>query len=100
MKVLLISTYELGRQPLGLATPLATLRAAGHSARGVDLSVEPLDEQAVTEAGLIGISTPMHTALRLGVETARRIRALNPKAHLVFYGLYAWLNADYLLSAC
>ncbi len=29
LKVLLISTYELGRQPFGLASPAAWLRAAG-----------------------------------------------------------------------
>jgi len=98
MNVVLISTYELGRQPLGLAAPLAHLRAAGCFARGLDLSVEPCDDGAVADADLIGISTPMHTALRLGVETARRVRRLNPRAHVVFYGLYAWLNASYLLQ--
>jgi hypothetical protein len=40
----------------------------------------------------------MHTALRLGVEAARQARAGQPHAHLCFYGLYAWLNADYLLD--
>ena len=40
----------------------------------------------------------MHTALRLGVIVAERIRALNPTAHICFYGLYAALNADELLA--
>src|SRR6266536_3148593 len=97
MKTLLISTYELGHQPLGLAEPLAHLRAAGIGARGLDLSVEPFDENAVASATFIGISTPMHTALRLGVQAAARVRALNPRAQICFYGLYAALNADYLL---
>jgi radical SAM superfamily enzyme YgiQ (UPF0313 family) len=100
MKALLISTYELGHQPLGLAQPLAHLRAAGIDARGNDLAVEPLDEAAAAEADLVGISAPMHTALRLGVRAAQRVRALNPQAHLCFYGLYAGLNADYLLRTC
>jgi radical SAM superfamily enzyme YgiQ (UPF0313 family) len=100
MKALLISTYELGHQPLGLAQPLAHLRAAGLQARGLDLAVESLDEGAVAEADFIGISTPMHTALRLGVQTASRARKLNPAAHLCFYGLYASLNSDYLLRTC
>ncbi len=100
MKALLLSTYELGHQPLGLAQPLAHLRAAGVEARGNDLAVEPLDEPAVAAADLVGISTPMHTALRLGVRAAERIRALNPRAHLCFYGLYAGLNAAYLLATC
>jgi radical SAM superfamily enzyme YgiQ (UPF0313 family) len=97
MNVLLISTYELGHQPLGLASPLAHLRAAGIEAGGLDLAVEPFDEAAVAGADFIGISTPMHTALRLGVRAARRIRAQNPGAHICFYGLYAGLNGEYLL---
>jgi radical SAM superfamily enzyme YgiQ (UPF0313 family) len=97
MQALLISTYELGHQPLGLAQPLAHLHAAVIEARGLDLSVEPMDEVAVTQADFVGISTPMHTALRLGVQAAERVRALNPEAHVCFYGLYASLNADYLL---
>ena len=39
----------------------------------------------------------MHTALRIGVEAARRIREASPDAHVCFHGLYAWLNADELL---
>jgi hypothetical protein len=40
----------------------------------------------------------MHTALRLGVQAAWRVRAANPRAHVCFHGLYAWLNADTLLE--
>src|SRR5260370_19612144 len=39
----------------------------------------------------------MQTALRLGAGVAERVRALNPAAHICFYGLYATLNAGYLL---
>jgi radical SAM superfamily enzyme YgiQ (UPF0313 family) len=40
----------------------------------------------------------MHTALRLGVRVARLIRSLNPECQICFYGLYASLNAEYLLA--
>src|SRR5207253_9656989 len=40
----------------------------------------------------------MHTALRLGQPIAQRVRSLNPSAYICFYGLYALLNADYLLQ--
>jgi radical SAM superfamily enzyme YgiQ (UPF0313 family) len=40
----------------------------------------------------------MHTALRLGVRVADRIRELNPSCHVCFYGLYASLNSEYLLE--
>jgi hypothetical protein len=40
----------------------------------------------------------MHTALRIGVTVIDRVRAVNPDCHLCFYGLYASLNAEYLLN--
>ena len=97
-RILLLACYELGHQPLSLAWPLAFLRAAGYSATALDLSIESLSDEAAREADFVGIAAPMHTALRLGVQAARRIRALNPQAHICFYGLYAHLNADYLLA--
>jgi radical SAM superfamily enzyme YgiQ (UPF0313 family) len=60
--------------------------------------VEALPREAVAQARFIGVAAPMHTALRLGVRTAEEIRRLNPSTHICFYGLYAWLNTDYLLA--
>ncbi|HLE72217.1 MAG TPA: CUAEP/CCAEP-tail radical SAM protein, partial [Vicinamibacteria bacterium] len=97
--VLLLSCYELGHQPLGLALPLAFFSNAGLDARGIDLAVDPLDEEAVRSADFIGISVPMHTALRIALDLLPRLRALNPRAHLCFYGLYAALNAELLLAS-
>ncbi|MGB7495875.1 MAG: hypothetical protein WBW05_15860, partial [Candidatus Acidiferrum sp.] len=96
MNVVLISTYELGRQPFGLASPAAWLRKRGHEVTCLDLSREGLNEQAVREAGLIGFYVPMHTATRLTVELVESIRRINPGAHLCAYGLYASLSADIL----
>jgi len=97
MQVLLISTYELGHQPLGLASPAAHIIAAGLPVKCLDLAVEPFDEEKVREAEFVGISVPMHTALRLGVKAAKRVRELNKRCHIGFYGLYASLNGEYLL---
>jgi len=97
MNVLLLSTYELGHQPFNLASPAAYLLNAGHQVQCLDLAVENLDEEKIRQAEFIGISTPMHTALRLGLQAARRVKKINPHAHINFYGLYAGLNADYLL---
>lgn len=96
---MLISTYELGHQPLGLARPAADLLAARHHVACADLSAQALDEAAVRDADFIGVSLPMHTATRLAAKLAPRLRALNPRAHLCFYGLYAGLNAEGLLGA-
>ena len=97
-ELLLLACYEMGHQPLSLAWPAAVLRRAGHAVRPVDLAVETLPREATERARFVGIAVPMHTALRLGVRAAKDVRALNPTAHICFYGLYAWLNADYLLS--
>jgi radical SAM superfamily enzyme YgiQ (UPF0313 family) len=94
--ILLIACYELGHQPLAVAWPVAFLERAGYAPAVLDLSVEPFDLEKVRHARLIAVSVPMHTALRLGVQVAERVRAVNPTCHLAFYGLYATLNEAYL----
>ncbi len=96
--VLLISCYELGHQPMGVAMPLGFLERAGFSPAAIDVSVEPLGADKVSRARFVGIAVPMHTALRLGVYVVKRVRKLNPDAIICLYGLYAGLNADYLLK--
>lgn len=96
--ILLVSGYELGHQPAGLAVPMGFLRRAGFAASAMDVSVEGFDEAKARRARFVGISVPMHTALRLGVRIAEQIRRLNPDCHICFYGMYATLNADYLLA--
>jgi len=96
MKVLLVSTYELGRQPFGLASPAAWLAAQGHEVACADLSVQSLSADAVREAQLVALYLPMHTATRLAAQAIEKIRRLNARAHLCCYGLYAPLNERYL----
>lgn len=98
-EILLLSTYELGHAPHGIAVPAAHLEAAGYLPAALDLSVDPLDVERVQRARLVAISVPMHTALRLGLAAAARVRALAPDAILCFHGLYAPLNADLLVGA-
>ncbi len=98
MKVILASTYELGRQPFGLASPAAWLRAAGHSVTCADLSCAPIPKQSFRDADIIAFHLPMHTATRLAVNAIRMVREVNPRAHLCCYGLYAPANEDYLRS--
>ena len=98
MKILLISTYELGHQPFGLASPAAWLAERGHQVACADLCVEPLHPDTVRDAGLIAFYLPMHTATRLAAKVIEKVRKLNPDAHLCCYGLYAPLNESYLRS--
>ena len=96
MRVLLVSTYELGHQPFGLASPAAWLRRAGHQVVCADLACGPLPRAAVEEAGLVAFFLPMHTATRLAGRVLPRVRDLNPAAHLCGCGLYAPLNEAWL----
>ena len=98
MNALLISTYDLGRPPFGVASPAAWLARAGIEVRCLDLAVEPLDPDAVRAADLIAFHLPMHTATRLAARTIPIVRALNPRAHLCGYGLYATAGEPALRS--
>ena len=95
--IVLVSCYELGHQPIGLAQPIGFFHAAGYSIRSLDLAVEECDQDLLRGAKFVGVSVPMHTALRIAVGVAELVRTLNPACHICFYGLYASLNANYLL---
>ena len=96
ISIVLLSTYELGRQPFGLASPAAWLAQAGHRVTCLDLSRQELDEAAVASADVVAFYVPMHTATRLAIEMIAPVRRINPRAHLCFYGLYAPVNEAYL----
>jgi radical SAM superfamily enzyme YgiQ (UPF0313 family) len=94
--ILLLSTYDLGRQPFGLASPAAWLRNAGHEVTAVDLSRQRLDPALVARAALVAVYLPMHTATRLALPIIERVRVMNPDAMVCAYGLYAPLNEEIL----
>src|SRR5712671_4458120 len=98
MKIVLISTYELGRQPFGLVSPAAWLRKRGHAVACFDLTRQELDARAVGSAELVAIYLPMHTATRLACKLIPSLREQNGGAHICCYGLYAPMNAEYLQS--
>lgn len=95
-KVVLIATYEMGRQPFGLASPAAWLRQEGAHVTCLDLAIERLNPHAIAQADLIAFHLPMHTATRLAAEFLPRVRRLNRHAHICYYGLYAPVNEAYL----
>jgi radical SAM superfamily enzyme YgiQ (UPF0313 family) len=93
---LLISTYDLGRQPFGLASAAAVLHAAGMEVNCLDLTRQKLDEALVASSDAVAFFLPMHTATRLAIPVLDRVRRINPRARLLAYGLYAPLNAALL----
>jgi radical SAM superfamily enzyme YgiQ (UPF0313 family) len=96
MRALLVSTYDLGRQPFGLASPAAWLRRAGVPTDCVDTSRERLTDEQLAGASLVAFYLPMHTATRLAGGLIARARRVNPAARLAAYGLYAPLNEQWL----
>jgi hypothetical protein len=90
---MLVSAYELGHQPVHVASPAAALRANGHDVRAVDVSVEPWDRGLVEWAEGVAFSVPMHTAMRMAVALATGVRAQRPGLPVCFYGLYAAMGS-------
>lgn len=95
-KVLLVSTYELGHQPLGLASPAAWLRRDGFEVSFRDTAIHALRESDYRDVEIAAFHVPMHTATRLAISLLKRLRASGSTARVVFYGLYAPVNQDYL----
>ena len=96
MRVLLISTYDLGRQPFGLASPAAWLQREGVEVECVDMSREKLTDERISAAELVAFYLPMHTATRLASPIIDRVKRVNPAANLAAYGLYAPMNETWL----
>jgi hypothetical protein len=96
VRVVLISTYELGHQPFGLSSAAAWLRQIGAEVSCLDLSRQTLHAAVLGPAQLVAFYLPMHTATRIAVRAAKRVQELNPSANLCAFGLYAAMNARYL----
>lgn len=96
MQVLLVSTYDMGRQPFGLASPAAWLKEAGATVMCVDLTRGKLSDEQIRSVGVVGFFLPMHTATRLALPVIDRVRTVNPTARVIAYGLYAPLNEPLL----
>lgn len=95
VRLLLVSTYELGHQPVHLASPTAALRAAGVDVAHLDLAVDPWDPSLIEDVDAVAVSVPMHTAMRLAAPVAESIDELRPGLPLAFYGLYAGVGAGH-----
>ncbi|HMF97933.1 MAG TPA: CUAEP/CCAEP-tail radical SAM protein [Vicinamibacterales bacterium] len=95
---LLVSTYEMGRQPFGVASAAAWLRAGGWEVRSVDTAKEKVTADRFGGADLIGFHLPMHTATRLAGPVIAVARRVNPDASIAAFGLYAPLNEAWLHS--
>lgn len=94
--IVLLSTYELGRPPFGLASAAAWLRAAGLEVRTVDLSRDPMPPAVVAQARVFALHVPMHAATRLAGPVLALLRDARPEALRVAFGLYGPMNEAWL----
>jgi len=94
VSLLLVSTYELGRQPVHLASPTAALVAGGVDVIPLDLAVADWDTELVDRVEGVAFSVPMHTAMRLAVSLAGMVREQRPELPIAFYGLYAAVGSE------
>ena len=97
-RVVLVSPYELGRQPFNLAQPAAWFARAGIPAACLDLSQQKLDPAVFKDAEYVAIYLGMHTATRIAAAALPKIRELAPHARIAAFGLYAPVNAAWLKS--
>ena len=97
MRLLVVSTYELGHQPLSAATTIGALVASGHQVRGADIALDRLTDADIDWADRVALSVPMHTAMRLALEVADMVRARRPGLPICFFGLYAGVARDLTL---
>jgi len=95
-RVVLVSPYELGRQPFNLAQPAAWFGRVGMAVACVDLSQQQLDPATFAHAEYVAIYLGMHTATRIAAAALPKLRALAPRARIAAFGLYAPVNAAWL----
>jgi hypothetical protein len=95
-RVVLVSPYELGRQPFNLAQPAAWFGRAGMAVACVDLSQQQLDPATFAHAEFVAIYLGMHTATRIAAAALPKLRTLAPRARIAAFGLYAPVNAAWL----
>ncbi|CAN5813387.1 CUAEP/CCAEP-tail radical SAM protein [soil metagenome] len=98
MKVLLISTYELGHQPLHIAAPAAELREAGHDVSALDLAIDSWDSGCLEGIDAVAVSVPMHTAMRMAIEVGKKVKDIRAATPVALYGLYAAVGSDRTLG--
>ena len=98
-QVLVVSTFEGGYQPITVATALTPLLDSGIDVTALDTYVDGVREELFTEPELVAIAVPLFDALQSGIAVARRVRELNPKAHVTFFGQHATISHSRLAGS-
>ena len=98
-KVLLVSVYEGGYQPITLATAATALIDAGFEVDVLDTYTDStLIEKKIQDPQLVVISLPLFDAVHPGIEIARQVREVNPLAHVTYIGQHATIQYSRLVG--
>jgi radical SAM superfamily enzyme YgiQ (UPF0313 family) len=96
LKVLLVSNFEGGYQPVSIATAYTALVENGFNTSILDTYVDGIMEDILGNADLVAISIPLFDALYPALEISKIVKKLNKNAHITFFGQYASINAERL----
>lgn len=98
-EILLVSNFEGGFQPVTIATAASALISEECFEISVlDTYVDGINEKMFDSPDLVAISIPLFDSLLPGIEIAKKVRAINSKAHVTFFGQYATLNSSRLVE--
>ena len=89
INVVLVSLYDLGHQPLSIASAAALLEDMECDVKIIDLTNFQSDTTPIINADLILLSVPMHTAARMAINLLPELKTINPNSHFSVFGLYA-----------
>lgn len=94
----ILSTFEGGYQPMTAISAASALEHAGLSVRLVDTYVEGVETalREIADKDFIAVAVPLFDSLTSGIELSRKIREVNKKAKIVFFGQYASINVERL----
>ena len=95
-RIVLISPYDLGRQPFALAEPAALFNQAGYEVKCLDLSQQKLTAGVLASATTVFLYLSMLTATRIAIEAMPRIKKMAPQARIAVFGWYAPVNEEHL----
>lgn len=97
--VVLISPYDLGRQPFALAELSALLTRAECNVVCIDLSQQKLDALLPARSDVVFVHLGMLTATRIALEALPRIKNRLPDTRIAVYGWYAPINEALMRNA-
>ncbi|MEQ8967240.1 MAG: RCCLKC-tail radical SAM protein [Azospirillaceae bacterium] len=99
MRIVVLSIFEGGYQPITAITAATALAMAGHDVALRDISVDGLGDTGIlVDADVVAVAVPLFEALSASPAVVDSVRSVNPEATVVFFGQFATINAASLVG--